>query len=125
MKLWAMAFVGALGASQCALASEDLPMGASAPPLEAHTSARCAAMGTGFMPVEGSDVCVRISGHIRVGVGVNAHGPAYGGGPPDVQPSSVDEGSAGTVSLDSPTGQGHIYLKTTNQPSNRWLFNSQ
>lgn len=122
MNVWALGLIAALGASQVALASEDLPQGASGPMVGAPTSARCAAMGAGFMPVEGSDVCVRISGHIRVGVGVNAHGPAYGGGPPDLQPSSVDEGS---VSLDSPTGQGHIYLKTANPPASRWLYNSQ
>jgi hypothetical protein len=125
MKLWALGLIAVLGTPQCALASEDVLPGASGSTVGAHTSARCAAMGTGFMPVEGSDVCVRISGHIRVGVGVNAHGPAYGGGPPDVQPSSVDEGATGTLSLDSPTGQGHIYLKTANPPANRWLFNAQ
>ena len=33
------------------------------------TAARCAAYGTGFLPVAGSDTCIRLSGHVRVEYG--------------------------------------------------------
>jgi hypothetical protein len=81
-------------------------------------------MGQGFMAIAGSDACVRISGHIRVGVGVGSgsRGSNWSGGPPDIQPSGLEDDAVretGSIKLDSPTGQGHIYLQTA-RPAKNW-----
>ncbi len=53
--------------------ANDLPAGEASP----RAKAMCAAYGPGFTAVEGSDTCVFIGGHVRVGFG------SRGGDSPD------------------------------------------
>ncbi len=48
-----------------AAGANGLPTGAASP----RAKAMCAAYGPGFTAVEGSDTCVFIGGHVRVGFG--------------------------------------------------------
>lgn len=58
---------GLAGVSAPALAGDQLGGGPSA-----RASAMCAAFGPGFQAVEGSDACIFVAGHVRVGFGSRA-----------------------------------------------------
>ena len=64
-------------------------------------SSTCAGFGPGFVPVQGSDTCVRVSGHVRVEYGfgragtIPNHGSDYGVSS-YLQPESLS-GDAGAV----------------------------
>ena len=47
-----------------AVAAGELPAGRTGKPALAKSS--CAAYGLGFVPIAGSDTCVRVSGHVRM-----------------------------------------------------------
>jgi hypothetical protein len=124
-----LGFAAALAACAAgsALAGDALPSGAAKPTTEAVNNAKCAAMGEGFFAVAGSDACVRISGHIRVGAGFGGGGNRSGG-PPIGDASAYSSGSelttSGDLRFDTPAGEGRVYVRVQN-PAHRWLYNSQ
>ena len=56
--------------------AQDLPQGRAGPRASAS---RCAVYGPGFVPVAGSDTCIKIGGHVRVEYG-------WGNSPPRGRP---------------------------------------
>ncbi|MDB5641967.1 MAG: hypothetical protein JWN07_1284 [Hyphomicrobiales bacterium] len=44
---------------------------------------RCARYGEGFVPVVGSDTCVKIGGRLRIDIGGALAAPVFSGGPRD------------------------------------------
>ncbi|MGO9673341.1 MAG: hypothetical protein ACLPSF_04095 [Methylocella sp.] len=73
--------------------AHDLPAGEASP----RAKAMCAAYGPGFTAVEGSDTCVFVGGHVRVGFG------SRGGDSPD---TGWATGSAVRVNSASGAGAG-------------------
>lgn len=88
-----------------ALPGQVMAAGADLPPGKAGSkgfATTCAGYGPGFVPVAGSNTCVRISGHVRVeyGWGKGSLGGAHNAEPglsayvpPDAAPASPDAGA--------------------------------
>ncbi|MGA2792444.1 MAG: hypothetical protein ABSE69_02765 [Roseiarcus sp.] len=127
MNRWGPGLALALLFSQGVVAG-DLP--SSAQTAKTRANAHCAALGEGFLPVGGSDACVRISGHISAGAGFGA-GAARG----DSSSLNFDPGppnglgavaaAAGDWRFDTPNGPGRVYLDVGNSANSRWAIDAQ
>lgn len=82
-------------------------LGAS--PASARAEAMCAAYGPGFKAIEGSDACVFVGGHIRVGFGTRVGASADNGW---ANGSTVKVNAAGV----SAAGAGHLRLPAGDAP---------
>lgn len=51
-------------------------------------AARCARYGEGFVPVVGSDACVKIGGRLRIDLGTSLAAPAFSGPHDGISPAS-------------------------------------
>ncbi len=108
-------------------AGDFLPGGQSA---KARVNARCAAMGEGFFPVQGSDACIKISGRISAGVAVgNAAGSArpWGSSIPSSLQSGADVEAVvnGDLRFDTPSGPGRIYVGVRRDTNPHWIIDGQ
>jgi hypothetical protein len=115
-------------AAPCAASAGDfLPSGQSAKP---RANGRCTAMGAGFLPVQGSDLCVKISGRISAGVALaNGAGPAkpWGSSFSTSLPSDANAETAvsGDFRFDTPAGPGRIYVGVRKDTNPHWITDSQ
>ena len=84
-----LAVLAVAGAAQ----AQDLPQGR---PGQRAAASRCAVYGPGFVPVAGSDTCIKIGGHVRV---------EYGWGNPPPRGGSGFGGGYGSASTTLPYGE--------------------
>ena len=122
---WGAGLALALVLSQGVAAGDLSP---SAQTAKARVNARCAALGEGFLPVAGSDACVRISGRISAGFGAGAGGGESSSPAFDPSPSNgagAETAAAGDWRLDAPNGAGRVYPAAGNGANARWLIDSQ
>lgn len=56
--------------------------------IQSESAARCARYGEGFVPVVGSDSCVKIGGRLRIDLGASARAPAYAGPHDGINPAA-------------------------------------
>jgi hypothetical protein len=112
----------------CAASAGDfLPSGQSAKP---RVNSRCAAMGEGFFPVQGSDACIKISGRISAGVALGngvGSGKPSGSSFPTSSPSDVDAETVvnGDLRFDTPSGPGRIYVGVRRDTNPHWIMDAQ
>ena len=57
-------------------------------PSQISAASRCARYGEGFVPVVGSDGCVKIGGSLRIDLGVSARAPVFSGSQDGINPAS-------------------------------------
>ena len=62
--------------------------GRSADAAHSDAAARCARIGEGFVPVVGSDGCVKIGGRLRIDLGVSPPLPAFPGSHDGISPAA-------------------------------------
>jgi hypothetical protein len=105
----AILFVSGVSAGFCgsaaAVRADDLSRQASA-----RAEAQCAAYGPGFRAIEGSDACVFVGGHIRVGFG------SRGGESPNNGWSSGGGAVRVNATGAAPVATGHLRLPAGDSP---------
>jgi hypothetical protein len=112
----------------CAASAGDfLPSGQSAKP---RSNTRCAAMGDGFFPVQGSDVCVKISGRIsagaEIGNGSGSAKPWASGFPTSLShDANAETVMNGDLRFDTPAGPGRVYVGVRRDTNPHWITDSQ
>jgi hypothetical protein len=57
-------------------------------PSQISAASRCARYGEGFVPVVGSDGCVKIGGRLRIDLGASARAPVFPGPQDGINPAS-------------------------------------
>jgi hypothetical protein len=57
-------------------------------PSQISAASRCARYGEGFVPVVGSDGCVKIGGRLRIDLGVSARAPVFSGPQDGISPAA-------------------------------------
>jgi hypothetical protein len=126
MNRWGLGLALALVFSRGVVAGD---LSSSAQTAKTQVNARCAALGAGFLPVGGSDACVRISGHISAGVGFAAgaargdsSGLNFDPGPPN---GLGAQAAAGDWRFDTPSGPGRVDLEVGSSANSRWAVDGQ
>jgi hypothetical protein len=126
MNRWGLSAAMVLAFSQGASAGDVSPSSHYA---RTRADARCGGLGSGFIALNGSDACVKISGHISAGVGF-ATGAARGLSPLAVLPGAinglgVETGLAGDFRFNTSSGPGRIYVRVEGAGGSPWVSGAQ
>jgi hypothetical protein len=103
------------------------------PPAQAvgiQPDTHCAALGEGFFPVNGSNACIRISGHISAGAGfatgsesAGSFHPRIGGAP--ANGFGAETAATGDLRFDTPAGPARVYIDVRKDTNRRWAVDGQ
>jgi hypothetical protein len=113
-------------AANAASASDALPIEQTT---RTPADARCSSLGEGFFAMEGSNACVRISGHISAGTGYGAGADSASSvrlrfGPPPVGIPAVTAISGG-LRFDGSTGGARVDFGALGNSNPRWVVDGQ
>ena|SRR4051794_2591860 len=87
----AFAVLAVIAAASAASAAERLPDAGKhvvRPGKTAAPMSHCASYGEGFVPVVGSDSCVKIGGRLRIDLGGSMAAPVYSGSRDGISPAA-------------------------------------